>query len=58
MNNELCLDPVAHPKIFNMKQFVRALEDLAEIEQDKLFKQEKLEKEMIVAESNEAKPDK
>jgi hypothetical protein len=41
-----------------MKQFVRALEDLAEIEQDKLFKQEKLEKEMIVAESNEAKPDK
>jgi hypothetical protein len=32
LNNELCLDPVAHPKVFNMKQFVRALEDLAEIE--------------------------
>jgi hypothetical protein len=41
-----------------MKMFVRALEDLAEIEQDKLFKQEKMEKEMIVAESIDVKPDK
>lgn len=32
LNNELCLDPIAHPKVFNMKIFVRALEDLAEIE--------------------------
>lgn len=32
INSELCLDPLNHPKEFNMKIFVRALEDIAEIE--------------------------
>ena len=32
INQELCLDPVTHAKEFNMKTFVRALEDIAEIE--------------------------
>lgn len=37
LNEELCLDPVNHPEVFNMKTFVRALEDIAEVEQEKLF---------------------
>ena len=32
LNKELCLDPVVHPTFFNMKTFVRALEDIAEVE--------------------------
>ena len=32
LNKELCLDSVAHPTLFNMKTFVRALEDIAEVE--------------------------
>jgi hypothetical protein len=30
INRELCLDPDSHPTFFNMKTFVRALEDIAE----------------------------
>jgi len=30
LNRELCLDPIAHPTVFNMKTFIRALEDIAE----------------------------
>lgn len=41
LNKELCLDPKQHPTLFNMKTFVRALEDVAEIEQEKIFQQEK-----------------
>lgn len=37
LNLELCLDPKQHPTLFNMKTFVRALEDVAEIEQEKMF---------------------
>jgi len=37
LNKELCLDPVRHPQLFNMKTFVRALEDIAEVEQEKMF---------------------
>ena len=32
MNNELCLDPDTHPTYFNMKTFIKALEDIAEID--------------------------
>jgi len=32
LNTELCLDPITHPNLFNMKTFVMALEDIAEIE--------------------------
>jgi len=32
LNNELCLDPDTHPTYFNMKTFIKALEDIAEIE--------------------------
>jgi hypothetical protein len=42
INRELCLDPVTRPKEFNMKTFVRALEDIAEIEQERLYEEEKL----------------
>jgi hypothetical protein len=31
------LDPVAHPTVFNMKTFVRALEDIAEVEQERML---------------------
>jgi len=41
INRELCLDPNTHPKEFNMKLFVRALEDIAEVEQEKLYEEEK-----------------
>lgn len=32
LNRELCLDPTTYPTFFNMKTFVRALEDIAEVE--------------------------
>ena len=32
LNDELCLDPKLFPIFFNMKWFIRALEDIAEIE--------------------------
>lgn len=41
LNEELCLDPATHPTVFNMKTFVRALEDVAEIEQEKIFEEQK-----------------
>ena len=34
LNLELCLDPKSHPDVFNMKMLVRALEDIAEEEQE------------------------
>ena len=37
LNSELCLDPQTHPTIFNMKTFVKALEDVAEVEQEKII---------------------
>ena len=37
LNLELCLDPQLHRDKFNMKTFVRALEDIAEAEQEKMF---------------------
>ena len=37
LNLELCLDPKTHPDVFNMKMFVRALEDIAEEEQEQIF---------------------
>ena len=43
LNQELCLDPKTHSDVFNLKLFIRALEDIAEIEQEKLFIKEKQE---------------
>lgn len=40
LNAELCLDPKLHTDKFNMKTFVRALEDIAEVEQEKMFEEE------------------
>lgn len=37
LNRELCLDPITHNTVFNVKNFIRALEDIAEVEQEKLF---------------------
>lgn len=54
LNRELCLDPVSHPTLFNMKTFVRALEDIAEIEQEKIFVQEKAEEEKLQQEKAQA----
>ncbi len=34
LNLALCLDPKSHPDFFNMKMLVRALEDIAEEEQE------------------------
>lgn len=42
INKELCLDPVTHQKEFNMKTFVRALEDIAEVEQERIYDEEKI----------------
>jgi hypothetical protein len=44
LNKELCLDQ-AHPNIFNMKTFVRALEEVAEVEQEKIIEIEKAQEE-------------
>lgn len=41
LNKELCLDNERFPLVFNLKQFIRALEDIAEIEQSKLYELEK-----------------
>jgi hypothetical protein len=41
LNDELCLDQVNHPTVFNMKWFVRALEDIAEVEQERLVEEER-----------------
>jgi hypothetical protein len=43
LNQELCLDPEAHPTLLNVKQLIRALEDIAEVEQEKMFGKEKEE---------------
>lgn len=37
LNKELCLDTKTHPEMFNVKKFVRALEDIAEEEQELIF---------------------
>jgi len=47
----LCLDPKTHPDLFNIKMFIRALEDIAEKEQEKLFEEEKAKAE---SEKNES----
>jgi hypothetical protein len=41
LNQELCVDAELHPTVFNMKNFIKALEDIAEIEQEKLYIREK-----------------
>lgn len=51
LNLELCLDPKTHPDLFNIKMFIRALEDIAEKEQEKLFEEEKAKAE---SEKNES----
>jgi hypothetical protein len=43
---ELCLDPKLHADKFNMKTFVRCLEDIAEVEQEKMFEQEEESKQI------------
>ena len=50
LNKELSLDPELHPTLLNMKTFVRALEDIAEVEQEKLFDQERLEEQKMLEE--------
>lgn len=54
INTELCLDPQTHPSVFNMKTFVRALEDIAEAEQEKIFEQERAVEEQRLQEQAEA----
>lgn len=55
LNSELCLDPVTHATVFNMKTFVRALEDIAEVEQEKIFDQERAIEQKMMEEEKEAK---
>jgi hypothetical protein len=43
INQQLCLDPKLHSDVFNMKIFVKALEDIAEEEQEKLAAEEQEE---------------
>ena len=52
LNNELCLDKNTHPTIFNVKNMVKALEEIAEEEQAIMMKQEK---EARAAKAKEAK---
>ena len=51
LNKELCLDQ-AHPNIFNMKTFVRALEEVAEVEQEKIIEIEKAQEEKEAAKAS------
>lgn len=37
LNKELCLDKIKHADVFNIKNFVRALEEIAEEEQELIF---------------------
>lgn len=53
LNDELCLDKVTHPTVFNMKWFVRALEDIAEVEQERLVEEEMYQQTMLAVESKE-----
>lgn len=55
INAQLCLDPQTHPDVFNVKLFVRALEDIAEEEQEKLFLEEQAEEESKKLLSEESK---
>ena len=41
------MDPKTHPTLLNVKQFIRALEDIAEVEQEKLFLKEKEESKLL-----------
>lgn len=37
LNAQLCLDPKIHADLFNVKNFIKALEDIAEKEQEKMI---------------------
>lgn len=50
LNEELCLDPVSYPTVFNMKWFVRALEDIAEVEQERMVEEERYQKLLLAEE--------
>lgn len=41
------MDPKTHPTLLNVKQFIRALEDIAEVEQEKLFSNEKEDSKLL-----------
>ena len=41
LNEEMCLDPIKYPDLWNVKQFIRALEDIAEVEQERLCDEKK-----------------
>lgn len=41
LNEEMCLDPVRYPDLWNVKNFIRALEDIAEVEQERLCEEKK-----------------
>ena len=41
MNQELCLDTKTHSDVLNIKKFIMALEDIAEMEQERQFELEK-----------------
>ena len=36
LNRQLCLDPKTHPELFDVRNFIRCLEDIAETEQKKM----------------------
>jgi len=50
LNDELCLDQVSHPTVFNIKWFVRALEDIAEVELERLVEEERYRQAMLAEE--------
>jgi hypothetical protein len=43
LDKELCLDPVLYPDVYNIKIFVRALEEIAEQEQERMAEEEEAE---------------
>lgn len=53
LNDELCVDSKTHKDIFNVKQMVKALEEIAEEEQILMMKEEALAKEKKMVELTE-----
>lgn len=55
MNAELCLDRKTHKDVINVKILVKALEEIAEVEQKTLLEEEKEAAEKLAAEKEDQK---
>ena len=55
MNDELCLDRKTHRDVINVKLLVKALEEIAEVEQKTLLEEEKEAAEKLALEKEDQK---